>query len=184
MVEYHTYKFNGKIADVDIDALEQKFRNMIDTNRRLHLQAHEDYSRLLELATSVYGPKSRQVRYLRNEPVASPPNLTKEWKRIYRLWDEWSTAEVQRQRRRERKELRRQALELEMRLKREQKHDYYVRRKQRIADSIERLVANGYVLGEHFTKNNAISFAAEVLVEMMPGVYANRMLPETVEVKE
>lgn len=154
MPTYKTWKYEGDTAAL-VDKsfrtlLERNLNETITHNNRVAKELFDKDQQIGRLIAEVYGDSSRQYKYWHSQRVPNPPKLDKVWAKLMREFAKWQVAERERQRGR----------------------DY--RRRSREAREV--LEAQGYEYGKHFG-GDAITFAKQVLVEIEPGVYGNRMLP-------
>ncbi len=154
MPDYIKWKMTGHISQLSTqearDFIKRKFDEVDAHNQQLYNALVEKDSKIGALLIEVYGERSKQYAYWRKQIVPKPKTHHRVYKKLLQDYWKWQEAED----------------------RREKQRGYYRRRNEARA----LLEANGYVYGEHFG-GNAISFAREVLIEVEPGVYGNRMLP-------
>ena len=162
MTIYKQIRYWGELSALQDDAfrlqVESAFKRVERDNLEIYHKAVAQHTQLIALALEIYGDKSSVIKYLRSKPVERPKSAVKEFNKLMRQFDIWLAAERQRQQRRE----------------------YEQRRKE----TVKTLESLGYVAGKHFSRSRAITFAKQVLVEVAPGVYSNRMLPAPGETSE
>lgn len=114
---------------------------------------------MLSAAAQIWGYRSKQHKYIQTHNVPKPPNMNSAYAKVRQKFMAVQSA-------RERQEKRREY----------QKN--YSRRRQEAADW---LTAQGYVLGEDFGLNNAISYRKQVEagIEAIPEVFG--VLPTDVQ---
>lgn len=145
-----------------VKALNQQYNEMERKNGAHYDAIMKAYREMLTLAVSVYGAQSKVHRYLLSNAPDAPPSITVKRGRAKTIWQ---------------KDLEKiQQFQVDEH-RRAKQRAYRQRRKAEIEAAVKALESAGYVLGEHFGRNEAPRFAAEVLVEVAPGVYGNRMLP-------
>ena len=78
----------GQLAE-DIDRKNQEEYRL---SKRRHQQAMEDL-------IAIYGSKSRQARYLENEPPPSPPRISTQKRNILKKYNDWKNKQIEAQQR-------------------------------------------------------------------------------------
>lgn len=155
MNHYKKFEYKGDIGALAqpqfMEAVLAKAAEIDHFNQASYQDLIKAKAELVQAAAIIWGKDSKQYRYLSNAEVPKPPSVKAVTKRLKRQFEQWQERENQRQ--------KRQA--------------YYARQRETVAA----LESNGYVEGENFSRGRAITFAKEVLVEVGPGVFGNRMLP-------
>lgn len=131
-------------------------------------------------AASVFGEKSRQVRYLKNEGVPSPPNLSYQKSKAlkgYRLWCDEQHRLERRERNRQKREAKRLAAIEEHRRERAHKLPLERALRYRSKATDDELRLAGYEPGEDYRVTGAIMFARRLNYSAM----LNEEMQEKVE---
>ncbi len=157
MDDYKVVKFSGNIGMLanqeEYRIWWKRFMDAHQYNEQLYRDRMSQHSELLKLAKTVYGGETNEVRYIRSHPPQKGRvNLKREWDRLMQKLDAWNEAEARRVKGRE----------------------AYQRKKARLLEWTRLLEENGFVQPHDFRWSYADKAAANLLVEVEPGVYRRK----------
>lgn len=156
MPNYQKWEYRGDIAALNdqefLNQLWKKLKEVENYNETLFRQATQKDQEIGKMIAEIYGDRSAAHNYWKRLRVPKPSKFNRQWSKLMRELLDWNSKEKRRVYRR----------------------DYRRRQNEVIAE----LEANGYELDKHFTRNESFRFKREVLVEIAPGVFGNRALPE------
>lgn len=151
---YKTFTWKGDVAQLDNPELRQeilqKCRDTEHENDRIYKAALQKRDQAKALIDDIVVPRARNRGSV--PLVKKPESVMKEYKRLIRQYQKW----------------------LEKQQARMKRHEYKLRREQ----AQKELEAAGYVANEHYPASRAITTKKELLYQIEPGVWGNRMLPE------
>jgi len=159
MDDYKVVKYHGDIGALadpkNYEAWQTRFMDAHRHNEALYKQRINQHRELLALAKNVYGGETNEVRYIRShQPQRSRMNLEREWQKVVQKFLQWKEDEKRRAAGRE----------------------SYQRKKARLMEWTRILEENGFVQPHDFRWNYADKAAANLLVEVEPGVWRRKMV--------
>lgn len=151
---YKTFSWRGDISQLKSkelrDQIYAKCREIEAQNWQTYQAANRKREQIRAMIDEIIVPRAHNRGSI--PLVKKPTGVMKVYNSLMRQYQKWLVKEKARMKREEYKERTEQA-------------------RQELAKA-------GYVAGEHYSATRAITTARELLYEIEPGVYGNRMLPE------
>lgn len=175
---YKLFQYKGEIPALQNsefrEALRQKAIQIDSENKLVYQDMQMQKMTILKQVDLLWSKDSNQWRYIWKQEIEPPKLAMDEYRRTFAKYERWQKSENKRIAEQKRREEKRLTEERRKAIQRQKAAQY----RQHQNAAVETLEANGYKQGKHFGKSWAITFAKQVLIEISPGVYGNRMLPQ------